>query len=66
MADPSKRIVVGITGASGVIYGLEMLRALKHLNVESHLVLSQAARTNFLLETDFSPRDVEQAAGFVL
>ena len=65
MADASKRIVVGITGASGVIYGLEMLRALKHLNVESHLVLSHAARTNFVLETNFSPRDVEQAAGFV-
>ena len=65
MTDPSKRIVVGITGASGVIYGLEMLRVLKGLNVESHVVLSQAARTNFLLETDFSPRDVEEAAGFV-
>ena len=36
-------VVVGITGASGVIYGVEILRALKKLDVPSHLIVSEAA-----------------------
>jgi len=62
MADPSKRIVVGISGASGVIYGLEMLKALQDLGYESHVVLTEQARHNFLLETDHSPEEVEKTA----
>ena len=63
MDDASKRLVVGISGASGVIYGLEMLRALKDLGYESHVVLTERARSNFSLETDHSPEEVEQVAG---
>lgn len=63
MADASKRLVVGISGASGVIYGLEMLKALKDLGYESHVVLTQRACSNFSLETDHSLNEVEEAAG---
>jgi 4-hydroxy-3-polyprenylbenzoate decarboxylase len=63
MGDPSKRLVIGISGASGVIYGLEMLRVLKDLDYESHVVLTERARKNFLLETDHSLEEVEAAAG---
>jgi 4-hydroxy-3-polyprenylbenzoate decarboxylase len=54
---------VGISGASGVVYGLEMLRVLKDLGYESHVVLTERARENFLLETDHSLEEVEEAAG---
>jgi 4-hydroxy-3-polyprenylbenzoate decarboxylase len=63
MADPSSRIVVAITGASGVIHGLDFLTVLKELGYESHVVISKTARQNFLLETDHTPEQVEQAAG---
>jgi flavin prenyltransferase len=45
-------LVVAITGASGVIYGVEMLRVLKTLGQETHLILSEAAGLNLALETD--------------
>jgi flavin prenyltransferase len=45
-------LVVAITGASGVIYGVEMLRALKTLGQETHLILSEAAGMNLAIETD--------------
>ena len=63
MVEASKRLVVGISGASGVIYGLEMLRVLKGLGYESHVVLTERACSNFLLETDHSLEEVEAAAG---
>ena len=63
MGDAAKRLVVGISGASGVIYGLEMLRVLKDLGYESHVVLTEMARSNFSLETDRSLEEVEVAAG---
>ena len=63
MGNSSKRLVVGISGASGVIYGLEMLKVLKDLGYETHVVMTAMARSNFLLETDHSPEEVEEAAG---
>jgi 4-hydroxy-3-polyprenylbenzoate decarboxylase len=45
-------LVVAITGASGVIYGVEMLRALKTLGQETHLIVSEAAGMNLAIETD--------------
>lgn len=45
-------LVVAITGASGVIYGVEMLRVLKTLGQETHLILSEAAGLNLVIETD--------------
>ena len=46
-----QRLIVGISGASGVIYGIRMLEALRALPVESHLVLSQAAEVTLACET---------------
>ena len=43
-------IVVGISGASGVLYGVETLKILKSLGKETHLIVSQAAEKNIALE----------------
>jgi 4-hydroxy-3-polyprenylbenzoate decarboxylase len=54
-----RRIIVGISGASGVIYGIRLLEVLKRVpDVESHLVLSTAGAQTIGLETDFSPNQV--------
>lgn len=66
MNDPKKRIIVGISGASGVLMGYELLKALRaHPEVETHLVLSSGAKLNFSLETDLSPETVCALADFV-
>ena len=57
-----KRIIVGITGASGVIYGIRLLKILKRLNIETHLIISEVAKKNILIETSFTLKVVEQMA----
>lgn len=57
-AQPPARLVVGITGASGVILGIRLLEMLKSLEVESHLVLSPAAQVTIAQETDWKISDV--------
>jgi 4-hydroxy-3-polyprenylbenzoate decarboxylase len=58
-------LVVAITGASGVIYGVEMLRALKTLGQETHLIVSEAAGMNFAIETDCDLDYVKSLASVV-
>ena len=58
-------IVVGITGASGVIYGVELLRALGDLGQPTHLIISQAAAKNLAIETDYSLDQVTAMADVV-
>jgi flavin prenyltransferase len=58
-------LIVGISGASGVIYGLEMLRVLHNLQIDRHLIITAAGRLNFQLETDYSPQEVEKLASVV-
>ncbi len=58
-------LVVAITGATGVIYGVEMLRVLKDLGQETHLILSEAAGMNLAIETDYSIDDVKALASVV-
>ena len=53
------RLVVGITGASGAIFGIRTLQALKSLKVETHLVMSKWARTTIAHETCYSLAEVE-------
>jgi 4-hydroxy-3-polyprenylbenzoate decarboxylase len=57
-----KRIVVGICGASGVIYGIRLLEVLKELAMETHLVVTEEGKKNTLLETTFTIEDVEGLA----
>jgi 4-hydroxy-3-polyprenylbenzoate decarboxylase len=58
-----KRLIVGISGASGVIYGIRMLEILKTIDgVETHLVMSRYARMNIEIETTHTPQDVEALA----
>ena len=60
-----KRIVVGISGASGVTYGVRLLELLKETDFETHLVISNAGRLNIEIETDHHPDAVEAMADFV-
>ncbi|HCR2158708.1 MULTISPECIES: UbiX family flavin prenyltransferase [Enterobacter] len=61
-----KRLIVGLSGASGAIYGVRLLQVLRSVaDVETHLVMSQAARQTLSLETDLSLRDVQALADVV-
>jgi len=58
-----KRLVVGISGASGVLYGIRLLEVLKDVReVETHLIMSSAAKRTVRLETDYEPDQVEALA----
>ncbi len=57
-----KRVVVGITGASGIIYGVRLLETLQSLEVETHLILSDWAAENLALETGYQLSDLEGMA----
>ncbi len=59
------KLVVGISGATGSIYGIRTLEALKKLGIESHLVMTDSARKNIDLETDYTVRQVETLADVV-
>ena len=60
--DKKKRIIIGITGATGVIYGIEILKELAKRDLETHLIISESGKKNITLETDWSVRDVESIA----
>ena len=51
-------IVVAITGASGVIYGIRLLEALKELKIENSLIISDSAKTVIKSETDWEIKDI--------
>src|SRR5271166_6941739 len=59
------RLIVGISGASGVIYGVRLLELLRPLPVETHLVVSRAAEVTLALETDLKPAAVRARADVV-
>jgi len=59
-----KRVVVGISGSTGAIYGIRLLEVIKGMpDVESHVIISPAAKRTLLHETDYSLKDVEALAG---
>ncbi len=65
MSLPGLPLVVAISGASGVIYGVELLRALKELGQETHLIMSEAACMILSIETDYSLEEVKTLAKVV-
>lgn len=58
-------IVVAITGASGIVYGVEILRALKKLAIPTHLIISEAGARTLLLETEIPLTQVKALADVV-
>ncbi len=58
----ARRLIVGISGASGVIYGVRILQALQGCGIETHLVMSDSARLTLAVETDMSVKQVEALA----
>ncbi|HEY8874796.1 MAG TPA: UbiX family flavin prenyltransferase [Stellaceae bacterium] len=59
------RLIVGISGASGAIYGARLLELLQPLAVETHLVMSRSAEVTLALETDLKPADLRARADVV-
>jgi flavin prenyltransferase len=57
-----RRLIVGISGASGTIYGVRILELLKKTDIETHLVMSKSAEMTLVYETDFKPKDVKALA----
>jgi 4-hydroxy-3-polyprenylbenzoate decarboxylase len=53
-----KRLIVGIAGASGVIYGVRLLEVLKKTDIETHLIISEAGKLNIKIETRYDVDDV--------
>lgn len=60
----TKRIVIGISGASGVIYGIKMLRLLQEKAFETHLIISESGRQNIEIETSHKADDVAAMADY--
>jgi flavin prenyltransferase len=60
-----RRLIVGISGASGAIYGIRILQALQGSGIETHLVMTESARITLAAETDMSTADVEALASVV-
>jgi flavin prenyltransferase len=56
------RLVVAISGASGAVYGIRTLEVLRKLEVETHLVLTEAAEETIRLETDFTMEKIQESA----
>ncbi len=60
-----RRLIVGITGASGAVYGVRLLRLLKPTDIETHLVMSRSAKITLTQELDIGVADVSALADVV-
>lgn len=58
----TRRIIIGISGASGAIYGIELLKALRTAKIETHLVVSKTAQITLAHETEYSLADAHKLA----
>ena len=59
---PPQRLIVGIAGASGIVYGIRTLEILRRTGIETHLVMSHAAELTMSYETDIKPKQVREMA----
>jgi len=64
MSENKKKIIVGISGASGAIYGIRLLEAFKEAGLETHLVISKAGQITIAEETGMKVEDVRNKADF--
>lgn len=62
MSKSPRRLVIGISGASGVVYGVRMLEILKDTDIETHLVMSKSAEMTLAYESDMKAKDVKALA----
>ena len=58
------RLIIGISGASGVIYGIRMLECLQQTNIETHLIVSKAAHQTLAIETEISAKKLYALADY--
>jgi 4-hydroxy-3-polyprenylbenzoate decarboxylase len=65
MSEQVGRLVIGISGASGVILGIRTLEVLQEMEIESHLIISPAAKATIAEETDWKVNDVTALADAV-
>lgn len=65
LSAPSSRLIVGISGASGVVYGIRMLEMLKEVPIETHLIMSRAAETTIAYETGRKIAEIHALADIV-
>ncbi|MBS7544819.1 UbiX family flavin prenyltransferase [Ancylobacter oerskovii] len=65
MGTTPRRMVVGITGATGIVYGVRLLKALRELRIESHLVVSKAGEMTRAYETEMSSEELRGLADVV-
>ena len=65
MSSHPKRLIVGMTGASGAVYGVRLLRLLQGTDIETHLVMSRSARITLTQEMDIDVAEVSSLAGVV-
>jgi len=56
------KLIVGITGSTGVIYGVRLLQVLKEKNIQTHLILTEWAKKCLAMETDFTADEVKSLA----
>lgn len=61
----TKKIIVGISGASGVVYGVRLLSVLQEKKVETHLIISNSGEKNIQIETDYNIDEVKGMATVV-
>lgn len=62
MTRHAARLIIGISGASGAVYGVRLLEILRHAEIETHLVMSKSAEMTLVYETDLKPKDVRALA----
>jgi 4-hydroxy-3-polyprenylbenzoate decarboxylase len=57
-----RRLIIGISGASGTVYGIRMLELLRDTDIETHLVMSKSAEMTLAYETDLTGKDIRALA----